>query len=320
MDSLRARRRGITLVELLVFSTASLMLIGVGWTLLRSGSIIGATTHEGLNLQQGVRNLLENLVRDTNAAIYILEPNGLTAAPANKVVLWLSNDELDGEGFPELGARLDINGGPNSAGLTGGRNPWPFFHVGEVSTWGIPVVQITYEWNEAEKTVTRIVEPGAGVMATGGPGGVFIDSFTFQPGGTGFTQPSTRLLAQNISQFDLYPFGYDETQIDPLTQLGQLEPTPDLPDVVVAAGNSSTPQVAGFTGLASAGGGAPAGTTERVARTSMLTVHITSDFAFANENARDQEIKMSTKIWSYPKLYEHVYFPYFSSIDDDLRF
>lgn len=311
------RRSGVSMVEFLMFTAMSLMLIGYGWDLLRSGSVVGSTTFEGLNLQAGVRNLVENLVKDVNASVFIKEPNGLTSLPSNKVVLWVFSDAKEDVdlGMVEPGERINFNnGGYDSGSLTGGINPYPFTHQGHETRWHLPVLEVTYEWNSGSERVTRTAVPGD-LWMEAGEGMSFVEKYSFHAMGS----PShSAVLSEHIQSFEIFPFGYDETDLDPETKLGRLKPTKDCPDWVTgfASGDASIPTLAGFGG----GTGASTGSTERIGRTAMLLVKVKAVFDYASPKYRDPEFELTTKIWSYAKLYEHQYFQYFSSIDDDLRF
>ncbi len=318
----RGNRRGVNAAEFIVFTAMSMALIIAAYELLTSGSIVGGTTHQGLQLQQGIRNLTENLVKDVNASVFIGEPHGLTQLPAHKAVLWVYNDEIVGGdgGMTNPGKRLQLNDGPDGAGLVGGRNPWPFFHTKNPTRWHLPVMQVTYEWDQGSRTVRRTAMPGDLWVEATQAGSVFVDKISFQGGTAATTGPNApRVMAENVDQFDLFPFGYNEYKLDTTTQLGEVKPVSELPDLVSGAGASTTPVVAGF-GSGSAGSGGNAGTTDRIARTAMLLLHCKARFDYQSEKFRDPEVYLVTKIWSYTKLYEHMHFPYFSSVDDDLRF
>lgn len=318
MSSQYLLRRGATLVEVVVFSAMSLLLIGFGWDLLRSGSVVGSTTSEGLNLQRGVRNFMENLTKDVNAAVLIADPHGNTPTPARRVVVYVFHDAKPdpADGMVDPGKRLLANGGPDGPSLIGGVNPYPFAHTEEPTQWGLPVIQVVYDWDAGTKRVTRTAIEGF-LVARAERGQVFVRDYGFQPG-SGVT-PVESVVSENITELEVYPFGYDEIDRDD-AGFGGLKPTSELPDFVsgIVAGTDLAPQVAGFTGGST--GPTSAGTTNRHARTAMLLVKLKAVFDYESDQYRDPEFVMATRIWSYAKLYEHRYFPYFSSVDDDLRF
>jgi hypothetical protein len=178
------------------------------------------------------------------------------------------------------------------------------------------VVQVTYEYDPTAGTVTR--EAIAGDLWSEAPRGIpFIDKYSFHPAASTGT-PRKTVVSEHIKNLEVFPFGYDESVVDPVTKLGPLRPTSELPDYVTGlATAAAAPVLAGFGGP---GGGAGVGSGDRQARTAMLLVKVQAVFDYTNEDYRDPELELATKIWSYSKLYEHRYFPYFSSIDDDLRF
>ncbi|NUN51677.1 MAG: hypothetical protein HUU06_02665 [Planctomycetaceae bacterium] len=321
---MKSLRTGVSAVEFIVFTAMSLFLITAGYGLLRSGARVGSNTEVGLNLQQGVRNLMENLVKDVNASVFIAEPHGQTQLPAKKIVVWVFDDEKEAgdDSIVLPGKRLDLNGGPDGPGLVGQRNPYPFYHNDVPTVWGIPVVQVTYEWRENEKVVTRKAERGAVKVENVQKGKPFVErlSFTARGGVVNPTANSTRKMADNVTQFESFPFGYNELKRDDTNKMGTLLPTSELPDIVTGMGSSVTPVHAGFTGFGGGGSGGAQGTTPRIARTAMLIVKTKAVYDYVDTKVRDQEVFMATKIWSYAKIYEHAYAPYFSSIDDDLRF
>lgn len=317
------RRGAFTLVELLFFGAAALMIIGYGWDLLRSGSVIGSTTSEGINLQRGVRNFMENLVKDVNGAALIGEPHGNTPLPGSRIVVYVFDDKKeDADGGIVLpGERINFgvgtsNGGPDAAGLSGGINPYPFGHTENPTRWHLPVVQVTYEFDPTGGKMTREAIPGD--LWSEAPRGVpFVNKYSFHAASSTGT-PVKTVVSENIKNLEVFPFGYDESVIDPVTKLGALRPTSELPDFVTGLETAAAaPVLAGFGG---AGGGAGVGSGDRMARTAMILVKVEAVFDYTNDAYRDPEFEMATKIWSFAKLYEHRYFPYFSSIDDDLRF
>lgn len=293
-------RRGVNLVEFLVFATASLMFVLAGWKMLWSGSRLGSSTSEGIQLQAGLRSLVENMVKDVHASVLIAEPHGQTASPASQVRLWIFDDPRDtGTGRIAPGNRVALN---NAVQPGPGQNSWPFADRGSASEWAIPAVQITYQWNQAQKTCTRLAEEGTLFQSTGSGPGLFARSFRFEAQGT---NPGPKVLAQNVSSFEVTPFGYDETRPNPATGRGILVPVSEIPDQV--------------TGL-SAAGPAPPGSSPRIPRTAMLLLKVRARYDYKDADMKDPEVTVATKIWSLSKLYEHVYFPYFSTVDDDLRF
>lgn len=174
----------MSLTEVLVFATLALFVImGVFRFLHRSVSLTEEAS-ESIGLQVGARNLLENMVRDVNAAqiFGLCEPT--------RVILFKGRKHVARQ-------RIDLNDG------RGGNKDYPFFAGSGSTRAKTYVTQVTYEWSASGKQVVRIVRDGVLTLSTAS-GGVEIEGLSFSP-----TAPERRkVLAEHVDLFDLRYFGY----------------------------------------------------------------------------------------------------------------
>jgi hypothetical protein len=280
------RRRGTSLVETMIFFLIAIVVIGMAWQILFGGVRIGRTAVEGVALQQGIRNLMENMVRDVNGAYMIAQPNGSSPFPEEEeVILYLHRTEQPPQrGVQDPRERAEING-----------PLYPFASVQGETSYSLPVWMVRYRL-ERNGVIRRFVDGGRLVSNSDLASGGIVSSFGFQP----FTGQGSRgsrsgqVMARNVEFFRTYPFGYDITNLHPQLLIPMLTPTQDLP-----------------------------GSGERYNLTSMLTVSVKANYHPEVQDqlrAQDSSMRMVTKIWCYPRVYELLYSPYFSSVDEDLRY
>lgn len=286
----KRRSRGFTLVETAIFFIIVVILLGAAWKILNTGTRIGRTAVQGIALQQGVRGLMENMVRDVNGCLMIAEPNAETLAsssggPHGKLVVYTSRDQ-------DPNQRLEIQGGSGE----GGDISYPFAHLQSETRYRLPVYQITYEYDGDSHTVSRLVVagdlysvvPAPGELAEGQQAGV-VQSYEFQAGGV----PRKRVLAREVEYLRLYPFSYDHSRRSETSGMPRVALTHRLP-----------------------GAGARMDETAGVALRVKASYHQEQEV----KRAQDSSMEIVTRIWSYPKLFDHIYRPYFSSVDRDLRY
>jgi hypothetical protein len=283
-------RRGVSLIEVVIFFTIAVILMGVAWSLLSRGSRLGRTAVQGIALQQGIRGLVENMVRDVNGCLMIHEPNAETLAsasggPHSRLVVYLNRRENPAD----RPSQQQAPGG-------GTDTPYPFAYLTQETKYQIPVLQVSYEYNKTDRTVTRIVTPGALLSLAPAPDQLqqgqtpgIVQEYQFSAAGTG----KGKVLAREVAVFRLYPFSYDHTRAHAKTRRPPVVLTHKLP-----------------------GEGA------RIDQTVGVVLKVKAAYRSERKvlKGEDSSMEIVTKIWSYPKLYDHIYRPYFSSVDGDLRY
>lgn len=282
MMGTRHVRRGFTLIEAAFFIAVAVALVAVAWELLAKGGRTGRLAVEGLGLQQGVRAVVENMVPDVNSAYLILEPRGGTEVPGRRLELYRFL-------FKEASDRLDLN---NAAG-----GAYPFHNEAGASEHKLKVAQIVYAYDPGTKTVTRTWKAG---VLTARASEAKVEGFEFQegvPGTSGVGPNEERVLASDVSTFEVYPGAYDDSQIDPKTGRGRVVDTGSLPS-----------ETGGVEGAAH--------------RTCFVVLRIRAELDKGADvkKADDTSMEILTRIWSFPRLYDQLYRPHFSSVDEDLRY
>lgn len=179
-------RRAVTLVEALLITSVSLGLMAVAYGMLKKSSAQMDNTDKLIGLQVGVRNLLENMVRDVGACHQILQPQG---DPEKSLVLVkYASDEVQ--------PRLDKN--PDKA--------FPFVSsMADTTKQKMDLVRVTYTWDPAKHTVNRKEEPGELVSESESSSAFTLTRFTFTPSKV---DPG-RDLAASVETLALTYVGYD---------------------------------------------------------------------------------------------------------------
>ena len=284
--STRIRRRAFTLVEVLIFVTIMVVLIAAAWRILNRGIGMGRTAVEGIALQQGIRNFMENFTRDVNGAMLILAPNGDSQVPdPNQVItvqLIQSAQENPGD-RPEYA----WSGGTNA------ESPYPFGKTTEDTNYGLPCYQVLYQFDRATGTVARGIRAGTLVytVQTSDPTSM---NYSFVPGGGAAVRRPPTVMARNVETFEVAPLALDYSQLEPRTGRPKMVLTSALP-----------------------GSGA------RMYRSVGLAVRVKADFRPEDDDepmGKDSSMEILTKVFSYPKIADMQYGAFFSSTDNDLRY
>lgn len=250
-------------------------------------------TTEAISVQRGMRNVVENMARDVAGALLIEEPNGSHTTPHNKVVVYRYGLELAQQ-------RLTTNDSPSAPEIP--QSAYPFGNLATDSVNRLTVLRIEYEHDPTEKVVKRRFVPGElSAVAAAAESPRLVSRYDFSPIGT----PVESNMASNVTTFEVVAAGYDPYNLDLRTGRGRVLDTASLPARPV--GPILTP-----------GGPGPGPKTDQ---TCLIVLRVGGSFERPNPTRRtDGSMEIVTKMWSYPKLYDHVYAPYFSSVDHDLRY
>lgn len=180
------RNRGVSLIEVLLMTALALGLMSVAYGMLKKSNALMDSTGHSIDLQVGVRNLLENMVRDMGACHQVMQPAG---DPARSLVLIkYATDEVQ--------PRLDKN--PDRA--------FPFVSsAGATTSQKMEALRVSFVWDSAKRTVRRREEAGELVSETEAATPAFLSRFTFNP----TRLESDRELATSVETLSLTYVGYD---------------------------------------------------------------------------------------------------------------
>lgn len=180
------RRRGATLIETILMTTLGLGLMTVAYGLLKKSNSMMDSTGHTIDLQVGVRNLLENMVRDVGSCHQVVAPQG-TPVPS-LVLIKYATDEVQ--------PRLDRN--PDKA--------FPFVSsAGPTTQQKMDALRVTYTWDQAKRIVKRKEESGEFLSESEAATPGTLTRFTFNP----VKVESDRELATSVETLALTYVGYD---------------------------------------------------------------------------------------------------------------
>lgn len=279
----RLRNAAFTLVEAVVFVAIASMLVILAWNFLFSGVKIGRTAAEGLSLHQGLRNLVENLTRDVNAAYLIAEPNAGNPNPHSGLVVYLFQDTSLGDIADGKVPRLELD--DNKGGV------YPFAESTGATQQALPVYQVRYEYEVEKRIVRRRVLTGNLLLKSADDPRAHgrITGYEFvaaEPANKRRQIRINQIMAREVEVFELYGFGFGD--IYPDTAIRQIVPASEV----------SSDQV------------------------TLVALRLRAAYQREGEvkKAEDSSQEILTQIYSYPKLYDYLYRPYFSSVDGDMRY
>lgn len=284
------RRRAFTLVETLIFMTIIIVLIVAAWRILGRGVSIGRTAVEGIALQQGIRNLMENFTRDVNGSILILAPNAESQFPDPGQVITVQLIQSAQEN-PAERPQYEWSGSGGSG--SNADSPYPFGKTKQDTTYGLPCYQVLYQYDRSTGVVARGIRAGTlqYTVRTSDPTSL---TYSFVPGGGGTVRRPPTVMARNVETFEVAPLALDYTQLEPRTGRPKMVLTSRLD-----------------------GDGA------KMFRTVGLAIRVKADFRPEDDDevmAKDSSMEILTKVFSYPKIADMQYGAFFSSIDNDLRY
>lgn len=180
------RRRGATLIETILMTALGLGLMTVAYGLLKKSNATMDSTGHTIDLQVGVRNLLENMVRDMGACHQVLQPQG--APGQNLVLIKYATDEVQ----PRLDKNTD--------------KAFPFVSsAGPTTQQRMDALRVTYTWDPAKRTVKRKEESGEFLSESEAATFATLSKFTFNP----VKVESDRELATSVETLALTYVGYD---------------------------------------------------------------------------------------------------------------
>ncbi len=192
----RPHLQGVSLIETLVVMVIAIILLIIIYSFLTKSTQIADHSGKSIQLQQGARNLLENMVRDINAAHMWAD-----AQPNTFTVLKYQFDK------PEVVAAENV---------AKGHITYPFYKDGSVTKARVPVFKCSYLWKKEQEVVLRKITKGVLVMATPATGLANENILKYSDYSFVEQQPvagepaAGRVVATNVKKFDLTYFGYDD--------------------------------------------------------------------------------------------------------------
>ncbi|MBI4872229.1 MAG: hypothetical protein HY814_11755 [Candidatus Riflebacteria bacterium] len=201
-------RRGVSLIEAILFAVIALVLLIVIYRFLTTGMELADESSKAIALQQGARNLVENMVRDVNACHMFAE-----AYEDRFTVLKYQYED------PKFAVAENVGRG----NLT-----WPFYTNDAVTVSRLPVFKCAYKFFPDKGTVMRKIRKGILVSKTPAAGGVGdnmlrLSEFSFEDQGGPPGEPAEgRVLARKVKKFKLAFFGYDDLGDGSLKEATQL--------------------------------------------------------------------------------------------------
>lgn len=178
--------QGVTLIEALIMSFVALGLVGVSWQILRRAMKIGDASSQSVQLQVGVRNLLQNLTADLARAHQLLSPE--SGPMANNISLAL---------YADVSAQTRLTLNTSQA--------YPFSDTSGSTQQKIDVTRVDYIYDPQAQTIIRRAREGILLQTVDGGDIRFLNSFTFQPQGN---QAGERQMATSVQAFDIRYVGY----------------------------------------------------------------------------------------------------------------
>lgn len=207
------KRRGVTLIEALMGVLIVLVILFAAWHIFISGMFRSSETARDAALMVGVRDLMENLTRDVNAAHAVLSLQGADATDGEaKLRIFRYSHK------PDIAERLRENAG----GSSGNTGTYPF-HVRNTSVEvKMTGKMVTYSLNAAQKKVIRREEDGVFYQRFRTPTEVDGASApTFRGGGS----PKVTETATEVQKFELMFLGYVAADQDNAGQVKVLQPS-----------------------------------------------------------------------------------------------
>jgi len=205
--------RGVTLVEILMISALLVLIVGKLIDIGMSGSRIMDESSKLIQLQNGIRAVVENMVQDVNASVVFLNPSNqqLTLArylgPVNDDLLLLNMSTV---------------------------NPtYPYYMTGTQTTVKQEVLFVEYQFHDPQTgevgiqflankpgAISRIAKKGV-LDAFDSPEGTpyMIDKYAVNK--DALTPVQKRVLAEKVTYFNMDYYGYDETS-GQLRSVGEL--------------------------------------------------------------------------------------------------
>lgn len=193
-------KKGFSLIEILVISSLAIVIVtylidmGVG------GQRIIDETSKSIQLQVGVRNVVENMVHDVNSTIVFLNTSN------KKMIVARYEKAVDDDLFL-------LN--------TATSNPvFPYYLEGQQTTINVPALFVEYEYFEDQQNIMRKAKKGV-LETTDTDNSPYVIS-NYAVNTAALEGVRHHQLANKVSYFNLKYYGYDDItgQLRPIGELG----------------------------------------------------------------------------------------------------
>jgi hypothetical protein len=193
-------RKAFSLTEILIVSAIAIVMItylidmGVG------GQWIIDETSKNIQLQVGIRNVVENMVHDVNSSIIFLNTSN------QKMILARYEKAVDDDLFLLNASTI---------------NPvFPYYLEGQQTRIQIPALFVEYEYSPEKQNVMRNAKKGVLECTDSENSPYVISHYTVNT--AALTEVRKNQLATKVSYMNLKYFGYDDVtgQLRPIGELG----------------------------------------------------------------------------------------------------
>jgi hypothetical protein len=205
------RKQGFTIVEILIITALSVLIIsqlaGVGF----EGSRIMDETTRSITLQTGIRSVLENMVHDINSTMAFLNTSN------RKMIVARYDKPIDDDLI-----LLNVNDTYKT---------FPFYMEGQQTKVQLPALFVEYEFFDDSNAGTDKLKSPKGTVTRKSKKGILISSDspenspyvidTYEINTGALTDQVHRRLAEKIIYFNLDYYGYDEATGE-LKSIGEL--------------------------------------------------------------------------------------------------
>ena len=189
--TMQGKRRGLTLIEVLIFTALGLMIGRVAVGLYTRGVTVSDETTRAISVQKDVRAIVELIRSDINRAFLF----GDQGDPARQIHLVLY-------------AFVEEDTATNRLALNSSRRDYPFWRADSAVENKVKCERIQYKYDMAAQKVERLNQKGELVFKADDTKRHLATSFTF----TGEGDEKSKAIGTNIKSFDLRYFGYERSR------------------------------------------------------------------------------------------------------------
>ena len=181
-------KRGLTLIEVLIFTALGLMIGRVAVGLYTRGVTVSDETTRAISVQQDVRAIVELMRSDTHRAFLF----GDKGDPERQIHLVLY-------------AFVEEDTASNRLALNSSRRDYPFWRAENAVENKVKCEQIQYKYDMGSQKVERVSQKGELSFKADETKRHLATSFTFTSEG----EEISRVIGTNIKSFDIRYFGYE---------------------------------------------------------------------------------------------------------------
>ena len=174
------KRKGVSLVEFMLFTFLALLILGAIWHVMRRGMSMQDATAKSIDMMVQARNSLEYFARDVRLAISFMPP-----VDSSKKEFVIIQDALDVHVN-----RLKLNRWKDNA--------YPFYDHNSDNRQFMPAIRVRYIFDEEKRTFTRIREMGVYAIGDNSQARGIVGIHEFRASG----EKKEKVLATDMVRFD----------------------------------------------------------------------------------------------------------------------